>query len=128
MDMQRWVDGAARAVEMVGVLTIIVGGVVAAGLVIWRFRGEPHAWYPLYRRYFGHALLLGLEFLVAADIIRTVSHIPTLEDVLVLGLIVLIRTFLSFTLEVELGGHWPWQKTDVAQRQAQLRPRDPPPA
>jgi uncharacterized membrane protein len=53
--------------------------------------------------------LLGLEFLVAADIIRTVAVTPTLQGVLILGLIVLIRTFLSMALEVELEGRWPWQ-------------------
>jgi uncharacterized membrane protein len=57
----------------------------------------------------GRGILLGLEFLVAADIIRTVAVTPTLEGVLILGLIVLIRTFLSMALEVELEGRWPWQ-------------------
>ena len=63
-----------------------------------------------YRRGIGKAILLGLELLVAADIIRTVAVSPTLESVAVLGLIVLVRTFLSFSLEVELYGRWPWQR------------------
>jgi uncharacterized membrane protein len=58
----------------------------------------------------GHRILLGLEFLVAADIIRTVAVEPSLENVLVLGLIVLIRTFLSFSLEVEIDGTLPWRR------------------
>ena len=59
---------------------------------------------------FGRSILLGLEFLVAADIIRTVALQPSLQNVAVLGLIVLIRTFLSFSLEVEIDGRWPWRR------------------
>ena len=127
MELDHWVGVMARAVEVAGVATIIAGAIVSLVVVLVRSRGDVSAWYPLYRRYFGHALLLGLEFLVAADIIRTVSHIPTLENVFVLGMIVLIRTFLSFTLEVELDGHWPWQKAHLEQRAA-LKPRGQPPA
>ena len=63
-----------------------------------------------FRKTLGRSILTGLELLVAADIIRTVAVEPTLQSVLVLGLIVAIRTFLSFSLEVEIEGHWPWQK------------------
>jgi uncharacterized membrane protein len=62
------------------------------------------------RTVFGRSILLGLEFLVAADIIRTVAVEPSLENVAVLGLIVLIRTLLSFSLEVEIDGTWPWRR------------------
>ncbi|MEN6615111.1 MAG: DUF1622 domain-containing protein [Syntrophorhabdus sp.] len=65
--------------------------------------------YKRYRRTLGRGILLGLEFLVAADIIRSVAVAPTLSGVAVLGAIVLIRTFLSITLEVEMNGQWPWQ-------------------
>jgi uncharacterized membrane protein len=65
--------------------------------------------YRIVRTVFGRSILLGLEFLVAADIIRTVAVQPSLQNVAVLGLIVLIRTFLSFSLEVEIDGRWPWQ-------------------
>ncbi|MBL0694877.1 DUF1622 domain-containing protein [Comamonas sp. JC664] len=81
-----------------------------------------------YRRFrlnLGRAILLGLEFLVAADIIRTVSQRPTLNGVLVLGLIVLIRTFLSFTLTVELEGRWPWQSRE-AESTGPTHPTSPP--
>ncbi len=64
---------------------------------------------PAFRKTLGRSILTGLELLVAADIIRTVAVEPTLESVLVLGLIVIIRTFLSFSLEVEIDGRWPWQ-------------------
>ena len=66
--------------------------------------------YTQLRQRVGRAILLGLEVLVGGDIIRTVAEEPTLQSVAVLGGIVLIRTFLSFTLEVELQGRWPWQK------------------
>ena len=58
-------------------------------------------------------ILLGLELLVAADIVRTVAVTPTLESVVVLAIIVLVRTFLSFSLEVELTGRWPWQRSET---------------
>jgi len=67
--------------------------------------------YRRFRRQLGRSILLGLELLVAADIIRTVAVTPTLDSVLVLALIVAIRTFLSFSLELEITGRWPWQKT-----------------
>jgi len=62
------------------------------------------------RSNFGRSILLGLEFLIAADIINTVAVTPTLQSVIVLGAIVLIRTFLSFSLELEIDGRWPWQR------------------
>jgi uncharacterized membrane protein len=70
--------------------------------------GEPGV-YRQYRQQLGRSILLGLELLVAADIIRTVAVTPTLTSVAVLGGIVLIRTFLSFSLELEITGRWPWQ-------------------
>ncbi len=66
--------------------------------------------YRLYRQLLGRSILLGLELLVAADAIRTVAVTPTFESVGVLAMIVLIRTFLSFSLELEITGRWPWQK------------------
>ena len=65
--------------------------------------------YLRYRQEIGRSILLGLEFLVAGDIIRTVVVAPTMENVKVLGVIVIIRTFLSISLQVELEGRWPWQ-------------------
>lgn len=64
----------------------------------------------IFRQNIGRAILLGLEFLVAGDIIRTVVVSPTMDNVEVLGLIVLIRTFLSMSLQLELEGRWPWQR------------------
>jgi uncharacterized membrane protein len=72
-----------------------------------RRQGDTLGAYRLCRQDMGRAILLGLEFLVAGDIIRTVVIHPTLDNVIVLGLIVLIRTFLSMTLQLEVEGHWP---------------------
>ena len=74
--------------------------------------------YRSFRNRLGRAIILGLELLVAADILRTISTEPTLEQVVVLGLIVLIRTFLSFSLDIELERRWPWQP-----RQPQPQPQ-----
>jgi len=108
--LQQGVHWVVRAVEAVGILIILVG----AGVALFRFlanadrdRGDRIG---CFRSNLGRAILLGLEFLVAADIINTVAIEPTLESVLVLGAIVLIRTFLSFSLEVEIEGRWPWQR------------------
>ena len=103
------VDGIGLVIDGAGVL-VIVAGIVFAG---WRFatRSTPnHDRFLGLRQDLGRGILLGLELLVAADIIRTVAVDPTLENVAVLGLIVLIRTFLSMALQVELEGHWPWQR------------------
>ena len=96
-------DGAGSAVVVVGVL-------VASTLAILGLRRGQGDVYVTYRRSLGSSILLGLEFLVAADIIRTVAITPTVESVSVLAGIVLIRTVLSFSLEVEISGRWPWQE------------------
>jgi len=70
--------------------------------------------YGRFRQQLGQAILLGLELLVAADIVRTVAASPSLTSVAILAAIVLIRTFLSFSLEVETTGRWPWQKREIA--------------
>lgn len=99
------VDGA-------GVLIIVIGIVFASGRFVFRL-SDANA-YRQYRQSLGRAILLGLEFLVAGDIIRTVVVAPTLDNVIVLGLIVLIRTFLSMALQLELEGRWPWQRDKKA--------------
>lgn len=101
-------EAAGLAVDAAGVAVIALGLLWATGGFLRRlWRRRPR--YRQYRQDIGRGILLGLEFLVAADIIRTVAVKPTLRGVAVLGLIVLIRTFLSVGLEVELQGRWPWQ-------------------
>jgi len=97
------------AVDAVGVLVIVIGAILSTCRLLFRRQESPGNSYKLYRQGLGRAILLGLEFLVAGDIIRTVVVAPTLENVLILGLIVLIRTFLSMALQLEVEGRWPWQ-------------------
>lgn len=107
-------DGIGRAVDSVGVLVIVAGAILATGRFIVKRHDETSKAYRLYRQDLGRAILLGLEFLIAGDIIRTVVVAPTLENVLILGLIVLIRTFLSMALQLEVEGRWPWQRSEEA--------------
>jgi uncharacterized membrane protein len=101
----------ARAVEILSVAVLVVGLIWAAVLSIrvWQKSGGKEAYGSL-RRSIGGVLLLGIEVLVAADLIRTVAVEPTVENVLVLGLIVIIRTVLSFSLEIEIEGMAPWRR------------------
>lgn len=95
-------------IDAVGIVVIVLGMFYAVVRCVVRGWSAPDAYRHL-RHDVGKGILLGLEFLVAADIVRTVAVKPTLDGVLVLGLIVLIRTFLSVALQVELEGRWPWQ-------------------
>lgn len=111
MKFEEWVRTAANIMEALGVATIVLGVFTSAAMTVIRGRrADGSAAYRAFRQTLGRGILLGLEFLVAGDIIRTVSHVPSLTNVAVLAGIVLIRTFLSFTLEVELEGRWPWQR------------------
>ena len=112
-------EGVGTAVDGVGVLVIVAGAILATGRFLFRRREEAGNSYRLYRQSLGRAILLGLEFLVAGDIIRTVAVAPTLDNILTLGLIVLIRTFLSMALQLEVDGRWPWQSA-VTTRPASL--------
>ncbi len=102
----------ALAVEVAGILVIVVG-VVSSTVQFLRRVAKRHdlgQTYHAYRTSLARGILLGLEFLVAGDIVGTVAIDPNLDNLAVLAGIVLIRTFLSFSLEVEIEGRWPWQK------------------
>ena len=106
------IEWAAMGIEILGAV-VIFSGVMRVALTRGTVRfllkqGQPGD-YESYKHEMGRSLLLGLEFLVAADVIRTVALEPTLGNVSVLGLLVLVRTFLSWTLTVEIEGRWPWQ-------------------
>jgi len=105
-------EGIGRAVDAVGVLVIVVGAILATVRFFVQRHGESGKPYRLYRQDLGRAILLGLEFLIAGDIIRTVVVAPTLENIVILGMIVLIRTFLSMALQLEVEGRWPWQRPE----------------
>ena len=117
MDFRHIIETVGEFVDFAGVAVMVIGALISIPLAL---RGhQPRnlppgadrlSFYRSYRQLLGRSILLGLELLVAADIIRTVSEIPTLSRVFVLAIIVLIRTFLSFTLQVELEGRWPWQR------------------
>lgn len=100
-----------RSIEYGGIAIIVIGAVVSVVRFLIAFaRGREDDPFRLLRSRLGRSILLGLEFLVAADIIATVAIEPTLESVAVLAGVVLIRTFLSFSLEVEIEGRWPWRR------------------
>jgi uncharacterized membrane protein len=106
------VDQFARVLELVGV-AIIFGGIILATVIFLRevlHTGEWRSAYPRYRSDIGRGILLGLELLVGADIISTITAPLTFESVGLLAAIVVIRTFLSFSLETEIEGCWPWQR------------------
>src|SRR6185312_12782748 len=105
-------DHVAQGFEALGAAILVVGVIwsfVLAAVVVRRSGWSKEA-YLVLRQAFGGTLLLGLEALAAADLVRTVAVAPTLDNVLVLGLIVLIRTFLSFSLEIEIDGVLPWRR------------------
>lgn len=104
------VEGVGTVLDGIGVAVIVLGVVLATARCVASRGQSGSTVYSAYRRRLGRAILLGLEFLVAADIIRTVAIEPTLEGVAILAGIVAIRTFLSFALELEISGHWPWQQ------------------
>ena len=98
------------AIEAAGILVVVMGSCVSSVGFIRTFRDLPEGIaYRTLRRQLGRSIILGLEFLIAGDIIRTVVVADTLENVAVLGLIIVIRTFLSVTLHLEVEGRWPWQ-------------------
>lgn len=110
MTFSETIEAVGKAVDAAGVGAIVVGALIAAGAAGLRLRRREPDVYRLFRRQLGRSILLGLELLVAADIIRTVAVKPSLSSVGVLAGIVLIRTFLSFSLELEITGRWPWQQ------------------
>lgn len=101
---------AALAMETVGVAIILFGSALVATRFVLQARGRRRDAYGEFRRALGKAIILGLEFLIAGDIIRTVTVSHSLESVAVLGIIVLIRAFLSVTLEFGIEGVWPWRR------------------
>ncbi len=103
---------AGHIVELIGVLVLLAGAFLAIGACLIRIRrgASPEDAYHGLRADLGRAILLGLEFLVIADIIGTVAIEPTLYNLGVLAVIIAIRTLLGFALELEVSGRWPWQK------------------
>src|SRR5512141_946843 len=109
-------EQVARVFEAIGAAVLLVGLFWAAvvSINVWRRSGDGSRAYATLRRSIGAVLLLGLEVLVAADLVHTVAVEPTLENVAVLGLIVVIRTILSFSLEIEIEGMPPWRRAAMS--------------
>jgi len=113
MDSKYTVELIGTCFEIAGIIVLVLGSILAFGryvVTLIRFRDGPAAFRGL-RLYLGRSIILGLELLIAADIIHSVAIEPTFTSVGVLGLIVLVRTFLSWSLEVEINGEWPWQRS-----------------
>ncbi len=115
MAIKTVMEWVTRTFEMTGVLVIIGGFVLAAARTLQARAAPAGTRYRTMRGIFGRSVLLGLEILVAADLIRTVAVAPTLDNLLALGLLVVIRTFLSWSLEVEMEGVLPWKRHEAAQ-------------
>ena len=119
MDVEEAISKVGLVVEAAGVAVMVIGLIGSLALYLIRTAGRRDDPQELYRRTrvsAGRSILLGLELLVAGDIIRTVAVTPSFRSVGVLAAIVAIRTFLSFTLEMEISGRWPWQKEEQPAR------------
>ncbi len=126
VDLGNVVEVIGTGIEIAGVFVIVAGMLVATLLAAAALmKRKEREIYDTYRRRLGRSILLGLEFLVAGDIIRTVAVTPTFYSVGVLAIIILIRTFLSFSLELEITGQWPWQKSSFDKHTMKKSP--PPP-
>jgi uncharacterized membrane protein len=126
VDFRHIIETVGQLVDFAGVAVMVIGALISIPLAVRGHQprrlpagAEKLTVYRSYRQLLGRSILLGLELLVAADIIRTVAVTPTFESVGVLAVIVLIRTFLSFSLELEITGRWPWQKEPRAQESAE---------
>ncbi|MFN3522408.1 MAG: DUF1622 domain-containing protein [Phenylobacterium sp.] len=110
-----FIEQLAKLLEFAGVGIIVVGAVAASVFFLRQARrsGDWRAAYEAYRANLGRGILLGLELLVGADIIGTITAPLTFESVGLLALIVVIRTFLSFSLETEIEGRWPWRRAEA---------------
>ena len=121
MHFEDWMELVVKGFEVAGVVILAVGSLAAlTNATIALFRGDRRVAYADARRNIGRAVLLGLEVLIIADIVQTVTVDPTAESALVLAVIVLVRTFLSFSLEIELEGVVPWHRAATIGRRAEL--------
>jgi uncharacterized membrane protein len=106
-----WMEGVVHGFEIVGVAILVIGSIVAlAGYVLNLARGQREGAFERVRQGVGRTILLGLEVLIIADIVLTITVDASVESALTLGLVVLVRTFLSFSLEIELEGALPWRR------------------
>ena len=107
------IEKIGTTIDAAGVVVIVTGAAIALVITAVRLTRRESDLYRRFRQQLGQTILLGLELLVAGDIVRTIAASPSLTSVAILAAIVLIRTFLSFSLEVEITGRWPWQKGEI---------------
>jgi uncharacterized membrane protein len=110
------IEQAALGIELLAVAVIVIAIVFGTGRYLFHLNSRRDDAYEAYKSHLVKALLLGLEFLVAADIVRTVALQATLQNVAILAALVVVRTFLSWSLVVEIDGRWPWQASSGQQR------------
>ena len=115
------IETCAAAIELFAVGTIVAAVLHGTVRYFLHLQQRIDDAYEQYKVQLGRALLLGLEFLVAADIVETVAVEPTLQKVLMLGALVVIRTFLSWSIVVEIEGRWPWRAADAARGRLEER-------
>jgi uncharacterized membrane protein len=115
---REWIELTAESVEIVAVAIMVVFIVYGTARWIFHSANKIERAYEKYRVVLGKTLLIGLELLVAADIIRTVALDMTPTNLSLLGGLVVVRTFLGWSLTVEIEGHWPWQKANEARPEA----------
>src|SRR5262245_45813575 len=121
-----WLKLVGLGIEVLAAVVIVAGLGWSTGLFLWRRMAEHH--YEAYKIRVGRSLLLGLEVVVAADIVKTIAVEPTLMGLSVLAGLVLIRTFLSWTLVLEIEGQWPWQRTASKSFDAAVSSNSQPPS
>jgi len=109
---RKWIEFIALGMEALAVAVIVIAFLSASVSFLVHFGQRAANAYESYKVFLGRSLLLGLEFLVAADVIRTVALEPTIQNIVILGVLVFIRTFLSWSLVVEIEGRWPWRSAE----------------
>jgi uncharacterized membrane protein len=114
MDYFEIVEALSHLIETIGLAVIVIGSVwsLAYFILSWINRHTLDVCYAMLRQNLARTIILGLEFLIAGDIIHSIAVTPSYQSVIILGMIVLIRTFLSIELQKEVDGFWPWQKKD----------------
>ena len=113
LDFNTFAQNAGQLLDFIGIVVILAGTALSILLTLIKLvkgRGA-HALYKSFRNSLARSILLGLEFLIAGDIIRSVAGDINLESVIILGIIVIIRTIISMEFELEINGRWPWQRT-----------------
>jgi len=118
--VREWIEMSSEGIQALAVVIIVVSIVFGFARYVLQLVKRSAYSYSAYKRLLGRSLMLALEILVAADVIRTVLLDLTAKGLEILGALVVVRTFLSWSLEVELEGHWPWQAPTIATREGVL--------